>query len=96
MSEFINTDDDADDAAKIGGLSNSISATSANNNYGTYILVAVVSLLLIVVIMNYFTNGGISMFQGAFPIRSDAGSDKFDLQQEVEKLTEKQINNLGY
>jgi len=85
MSEFINTDD-----VVTGG------SQDGNGDYWGYILIVLTTLLLIVLLMNYFGEDCAAMFQGSFPIKSDIGSDKFDLQKEVEKLTEKQMNNLGY
>ncbi len=80
MSEFIN--DDVVDAA------------SVTTSWITMAL-AVVGCIFLLCLVVYGANcyGG---FLGAIPIRSDFGSSKrFDLQREIDKLIEKQTNNIG-
>lgn len=88
-SEFINSGEEADPITK---------SCDEDAKWGpfTYILIAVAVILVIAVLMNQYGGDCASYFQGAFPERSDYGADKFDLQKEVDYLSEKQMNNLGY
>ncbi len=72
---------------------------SEKNKYINYSIITVVCILIIIIIATYlYNNSVVGMFQGAFPFRSDVGSDKFDLQKEVNYLLLKQKKNLleGY
>lgn len=69
--------------------------TSSDNYLLTYILTAIIILILFTILMNYVGGDCAAMFQGSFPVRSDLGSDKFDLQKEVQKLMDRQMMNLS-
>jgi hypothetical protein len=83
MSEFINSDADSSSAPN---TSSAVWITNAMAVVGCIFL-----LCLVVYGANYY--GG---FLGAMPTRSDLGSSgKFNLQREVDRLLEKQNNNIG-
>jgi hypothetical protein len=63
----------------------------------TYVLIAIVVVLIIAVIVNTYGPDCAAFFQGAFPERSDIGAGgKFDLQKEINYLNEKQMTNLSF
>jgi hypothetical protein len=79
-NEFITMDDD-DKKSKWGTV--------------TYILIVVVVILIIAILINRYGSDCAAYFQGSFPERSDVGVDKFDLEKEVNYLSQKQMNNLS-
>jgi hypothetical protein len=61
----------------------------------TYILIIIIIVLIIAILLNRYGSTCAAYFQGSFPERSDVGSDKFDLEKEVNFLSQKQMNNLS-